>query len=186
MRGAYMKQLDLNLDDEPYEIKMDDIKMDDSEGKEKIQRKFKLNFEIVKKVDITIKFAIIGIIVSFIGSFFNFWGLKVEGIGRLDYGNLFNGYSLGGFLGIIFILSMITMLVLIYLKLKKYVLVADMVSIVVFLLQVIIILIWGKGSVDETFSTSIYFGSGFYICLLGIIITAVSTYFNFKKSIIKK
>jgi len=181
-----MKQLDLNLEDEPYEIKMGDIKVDDAEGKEKIGKKFKLNLELVKKLDRTVKFAIIGIIISFFGSFFNFWGIKVDGIGKLDNGNLFDGYSLGGILGIIFIFSVIITLVFIYFNFKKYILIANLVSVIAFLLQVIIILIQGKRSFEGNFNTSIYFSSGFYICLCGIIITTYSIYFNYKKNIIKK
>ena len=181
-----MKQLDLNLEDEPYEIKMDDIKLNDSEEKEKIEKKFKFNLEILKKIDITIKFAIIGIVVSFLGSFFNFWGIKVDGIGRLDNGNLFDGYSVGGILGVIFILSIIMTLVFIYFNFKRYVLIANLVSVVAFLFQVIVILIWGRSSFGGNLNSSIYFSSGFYICLCGIIIITCSTYFYYKKSAIKK
>ena len=181
-----MKQLDLNLEDEPYEIKMDDVERDDTEGKENIEKRFKLNLEVVRKIDIKIKFAIIGTVVSFLGSFFSFWGVKVEGLGRLDYGNLMNGYKIGGIMGKIFIFSIIATVVLMYINQKKYALISDLVSVVAFLIQIIIILIWGKGSYDEIFHISIYFGIGFYICLIGILITTYFTYSNYKKSIIKK
>lgn len=186
MGGAYMKPLDLNLDEEPYEIKITEIKMDNNVGQEKLKKEFKLNLEVVKKIDKTTKLTLIGIIISFFGCFFNFWGLKVEGLGNLGSGNFFNGYGIKGVLGIIFILSIIATLVLMYIKLNKYALIADAVSGVVFLFQVIIILIWGKGSFVGSSNISIYFGSGFYICLLGIIFTTYCTYSNYKNSLIKK
>lgn len=181
-----MKPLDLKLDDEPYEIKMEDIKVDEVEEKVELKKKFDLNFKEWKDMSKQIKIAMAGMLVTFLGSFFNFWGLKVDGLGKLNYGNLFNGFHTGGVLGIIFILAIIAACVLLYLNMQKFAIIAELVALAAFLIQVIVIIIWGKASLGGSQPSSLYFGIGFYICLLGMATTAYFTYNSFKKNNITK
>lgn len=176
-----MKQVDLKLDDEPYEIKMEDIQIENEE-KTETKKKFHVELKNLKDINKQLKIAMAGTLLSFLGSFFNFWGLKVEGLGRLGYGNLFNGYKTGGIIGILFILAIIAAFVLLYINLQKYALIADLVAFAAFLIQVLVVIIWGKASLGGSEKSVLYFGSGFYICLIGIAATAYFTYYSYKKN----
>lgn len=181
-----MKPLDLKLDDEPYEIKMEDIKVEEVEEKLDLKKKINLNFKEWKDISKQIKIAMAGIFVTFMGSFFNFWGLKVDGLGKLNYGNLFNGFHTGGVIGIIFILAIIADCVFLYFNMQKYAIISELVALTTFLIQVIVIIIWGKSSLGGSQPSSLYFGIGFYLCLFGMAITAYFTYYSLKKNNITK
>lgn len=171
-----MSQLDLKLDDEPFEIKKEDL----VKGKEKL--KFNINLKLIKKLDISTRITLVGILVSFLGSFLNFWGIKIKELGTFRNGNLFHGYGLGGVFGILFILSIIAIFLLTILQQHKFALIAGLVAIGAFLAQVGFILIWGKSSYPDLDVTTVYLGIGFYICLLGNIITTCFVFKNYKNN----
>ncbi len=168
------EDVDLGLDDAPFEIGMDAVKrMDEEEAARKqalinVQAETTIGKKIIYKdmmftrLDNILdayqadkrrtKVAIITLI-TFICSILPFWGIKIKDLTLMVQSNLFNGYDfLGiGLAGKLFVLCLVASLILMSINLKKWALRINLVGWVAYLIQVVMILIWAP--IDFSSST---------------------------------
>ena len=166
-----VENIDLNQDDEPYEIKSVNTKDSDTDTK---------NMETSEILDqiMSDKDKVIGVataLIFIIGSYINFWSIYTSNLGIMNQGNLFGGYQIAGILGKLCVILAVAYLVLLFInqiKLNWYVTIA---LAAVFIVQVLLIVIFGGNDLGT--KGVVIPGIGFFIC---VICTGVNLIFTRK------
>ena len=165
------KRDELNLDNEPFELKEEDIREQIGEG-DVIQTSAVLDSLMSDKRKIL---AITGVFILFVGSYFNFWGLYSSTYGRMSQGDLLGGYMFGGLFGKLCVVAAIASVVCICLNLFAYAWDCVLVSFAAFVIQALLIAIFGWKSLGSAVSCIVYPGLGSLICLIGLVLMILYT-----------
>lgn len=162
-------EVDLNLDDQPYEVKKEDIDSQDTQ-EEEMETSELLDALMEDKRKIL---GMAGALLFIVGSYFNLWGLYHKDLGIMSQGNLFGGFMAGGIFGKISVFAAFAILVLICVNRCVYAWYVAVLSAASFLVQVLIILIAGRNNLGTGISGIVIPGVGFFLCIAGLVMSFV-------------
>lgn len=191
-------EVDLKLEDEPFEIGMDTVRKKEeeqakaaaeisgnSDGETSSDKNDKSKSSqkdvMLKDLDDIIdslkasaakKIILIMALISLIGSFFIFCSIHVGDIPAMPIGNFFNGYSgniISNIISKISIIAIIASAVCATVNLKKFSIYAILISLLTFIGQCVFFVLWG--SMDYAVPLTVFRpGLGFFITLVPLII----------------
>lgn len=154
---------------EAYEIKIKVKEYDDNELMLKTEDILYTLKEDKRRVK-----GMICLLVASIGSFFNFWGISTELIGKIKMGSLFSGYGLGGILGKLCVLAALAGIGLLVVNLIKYAFASGLIACIFMLAQGLTILFY-SWSADFEYANagSVFFDWGFYITAVFLVVALI-------------
>ena len=194
------KEVDLKLEDEPFEIGMETVqkmqeaedsrKQNDSEDSKKTSSSKSTSKDVMLtdfddimdslKADNTKKVILITAILALVGSFFVFCQIKVGDIPAQSIGIFFNGFSgniISNIISKICILAIIVSVVCVLINLKKMSFYAILIAVLTFIGQCVFFVVWGAMYYAIPYS-SFRPGIGFIITLVSIIAMFFAVYKN--------
>lgn len=201
------QEVDLNLEDTPFEIQketVDRMKADAKEAKiaaqggassedeqaevsgdKKKQKDIMLtdmdeileSFTESKPKILTAIFAAL----TLIGCFFPFWGIQIEGLPTQHFQNLLTGYMLYGIFGKLFAIGLVAIVVLVLLDLRRWASRVELGIFVCYVIQIALVVIFGPMEY-ATDITTLRPGLGLIIVLIGQILIFAALAANKKKA----
>jgi hypothetical protein len=162
---------EVTVENEPYEVKKEDIPAHDTENVMNTNAILDSLLSDKSKV-----ITIVGVFILFLGSYLSFWGVNVDGYGRMSQGNLLSGYMLGGMIGKLCIIVAVASTCCICFNKFTYAWYGMLVSTFLFVLQSVIIAIFGTKCMEDGVKCHVYPGMGSFICVIGIMIMLYFSY----------